>query len=193
VVGIAASGPQARALAAAARPDVVLLDLGLRGGRALALGEQLLSAAPGAKVVAITPLQDPAIVSDAMRVGLHGLVTQQTPLADLLSGVQAVLGGEVVLPHRLAPDGVRSGHDPTAALLASQLTNRERHILALLAEGRSGQEIARRLSISPNTVRTHVQSILTKLQVHSRLEAVAFAVRHEIVESPRSLGRAAVG
>jgi len=68
--------------------------------------------------------------------------------------------------------------------LIKQLTERERQVLQLLAEGSSGVQIAARLSISPNTVRTHVQSILTKLQVHSRLEAAAFAVRHGLIRTP---------
>jgi two-component system nitrate/nitrite response regulator NarL len=68
-----------------------------------------------------------------------------------------------------------------AHLLASQLTRRELEVLELLAQGAGGAEIARRLRVSPNTVRTHVQGILSKLQVHTRLEAAAFAVRHDLV------------
>jgi two-component system nitrate/nitrite response regulator NarL len=71
-------------------------------------------------------------------------------------------------------------------LMADQLTYRELDVLRLLAEGVRGDAIAQRLGITQNTVRTHVQSILTKLQVHSRLEAATFAVRHGIVDSPRS-------
>ena len=70
-----------------------------------------------------------------------------------------------------------------AALLVNQLTPREYEVLSLLAEGANSFQISRTLSISPNTVRTHVQSILVKLQVHSRLEAVAFAARHRVVRS----------
>jgi two-component system nitrate/nitrite response regulator NarL len=70
--------------------------------------------------------------------------------------------------------------------MADQLTYRELDVLRLLAEGMQGEAIARKLGISRNTVRTHVQSILTKLQVHSRLEAATFAVRHGIVDPPRS-------
>ena len=67
-------------------------------------------------------------------------------------------------------------------LIVDQLTAREREVLAMLVEGASSQDIARRLFVSLHTVRSHVQSVLTKLQVHSRLEAVAFAVQHEIIE-----------
>jgi len=72
--------------------------------------------------------------------------------------------------------------------MADQLTYRELDVVRLLAEGLRGDAIAQRLGISKNTVRTHIQSILTKLQVHSRLEAATFAVRHGIVDPPRSKG-----
>jgi two-component system nitrate/nitrite response regulator NarL len=74
------------------------------------------------------------------------------------------------------------------ALLADQLTRREREVLMLLVEGLSGAAIARRLRISSNTVRTHIQSILTKLQVHSRLAAATFAVRHGLISRGRARG-----
>jgi two-component system, NarL family, nitrate/nitrite response regulator NarL len=91
-----------------------------------------------------------------------------------------------VIPRQLATavGGARSAEDRHAALLGGQLTEREREVLALLVDGASGADIAERLTISTNTVRTHVQSVLTKLQVHSRLEAATFAVRHGLVAAP---------
>jgi DNA-binding NarL/FixJ family response regulator len=195
VVGIATSGKEAARLTASSPPDLILLDLGLPGETGIHVGQELLALAPEAKLIAVTALQDPAAVGDAMRVGFHGFITKQTPLDELVPGVRAVLGGQIVLPHRLAPspEGRRRSQNPMAALLASHLTARERDVLVLLAEGVNGAQIAHRLSISPNTVRTHVQSILTKLQVHSRLEAVAFAIKHGIVDSPGAPGEAAAG
>jgi two-component system nitrate/nitrite response regulator NarL len=75
--------------------------------------------------------------------------------------------------------------DKAASVLSVTLTDREREVLSLLVEGASGAEMAERLNLSPHTVRTHVQNLLTKLQVHSRVEAAAFAVRHGIVQ-PKS-------
>lgn len=195
VVGVARNGQEALRLTASFHPELVLLDLGLPGERGLHVGEQLLALAPEVKLVAVTALQDPAAVGEAMRVGFRGFITKQTPLAELVPSVRAVLGGQIVLPHRLAPasGGQHPAPDPMAALLASHLTTRERDVLALLVEGVSGAQMARRLSISPNTVRTHVQSILTKLQVHSRLEAAAFAIKHKIVDTPGTPGEAAAG
>ncbi|HEX2235639.1 MAG TPA: response regulator transcription factor [Actinomycetota bacterium] len=196
VVGMAKNGQEAIRLTASLRPDVVLLDLGLPGEKGLCVGEQLLALVPEARLVAVTALQDAAVVGEAMRLGFRGFITKQTPLSELVPSVRAVLRGDVVLPHRLSPappQGRGRPRDPTADLLASQLTARERDVLGLLVEGKSGQQIARRLSISPNTVRTHVQSILSKLQVHSRLEAAAFAIKHRIIEAPEQSGEAIAG
>ena len=102
-------------------------------------------------------------------------------MSQLLSAIQVVLNGEVVFPPRLARAGARDGRQSQARLLGQQLTPRELEVLEMLARGAGGREIARTLGVAPNTVRTHVQSILSKLQVHSRLEAAAFAVRHGLI------------
>ena len=108
--------------------------------------------------------------------------------------VRAVLDGQLIMPHRLGPASRQAAKHDDAELLAAQLTPREREVLTLLARGANGREIAADLAISRNTVRTHVQSILTKLQVHSRLEAATFAVRHRLMALPgadASMGAAA--
>jgi two-component system nitrate/nitrite response regulator NarL len=110
------------------------------------------------------------------------------PVAKFVDAVLATLGGQAVVPHRLAARaaGARSTTERAVALMADQLTYRELDVLRLLAEGFPGDAIARKLGISRNTVRTHVQNVLTKLQVHSRLEAATLAVRHGIVDPPQS-------
>jgi two-component system, NarL family, nitrate/nitrite response regulator NarL len=188
VVAVVADGAGALDRVAVDRPDVVLLDLGLPDRSGLAVGADILDEAPETKVLALTALDDPRAVKEAMRTGFHGYLTKDTPVAKFVEAVLATIGGQVVMPHRLAAHaaGVRSSHEREVALMAEQLTYRELDVLRLLAEGMRGEAIARKLGISRNTVRTHVQSILTKLQVHSRLEAATFAVRHGIVDPPRS-------
>jgi two-component system nitrate/nitrite response regulator NarL len=188
IVGIATSGADALDAVARHQPDLVLVDLGLPDRSGLAVGADILARWPDTKVLALTALDDPRAVKEAMRTGFHGYVTKDIPVAKFVEAVLATFGGQVVLPHRLAAHaaGARSGHEREIALLVEQLTYREFDVLRLLAEGLTGDGIARRLGISRNTVRTHVQSILSKLQVHSRLEAAAFAVRHGIVDPPRS-------
>jgi two-component system, NarL family, nitrate/nitrite response regulator NarL len=166
--------------------DVILLDLGLPDQSGLAVGKAILELRPTAALLAVTAVDDPQIVKEALRIGFRGYVTKDVRVQRFVSAVQAVLDGQVVIPRQLATavGGARSAEDRHAALLGQQLTEREREVLALLVDGASGADIAERLTISTNTVRTHVQSVLTKLQVHSRLEAATFAVRHGLVAAP---------
>jgi two-component system nitrate/nitrite response regulator NarL len=177
--------------------DVILLDLGLPDQSGLAVGKAILELRPSSALLAVTAVDDPQVVKEALRIGFRGYVTKDVRVQRFVSAVQAVLEGQVVIPRQLATavGGARSAEDRHAALLGQQLTEREREVLALLVDGASGADIAERLTISTNTVRTHVQSVLTKLQVHSRLEAATFAVRHGLVAAPAqqraSDGRAA--
>ena len=166
--------------------DVILLDLGLPDQSGLAVGKAILELRPTAAMLAVTAVDDPQVVKEALRIGFRGYVTKDVRVQRFVSAVQAVLEGQVVIPRQLATavGGARSAEERHAALLGQQLTEREREVLALLVDGASGADIAERLTISTNTVRTHVQSVLTKLQVHSRLEAATFAVRHGLVAAP---------
>jgi two-component system nitrate/nitrite response regulator NarL len=186
VLPVATTGSEGLDVARRERPDIVLLDIGLPDESGLVVGEKILEEMPDTKVVAVTSLIDPRAVAEAVRLGFRGYVTKDTPVNQFVSSIQAVLDGNVVMPKQLAraAAGDRSPEEQHAAMLVKQLTDREREVLQLLAEGSRGTQIAERLGISPNTVRTHVQSILTKLQVHSRLEAAAFAVRHGLIKTP---------
>ena len=190
VVEVASSVDGGLSAARRERPDVVLVDLGLPDGDGISLGREILAERPETKVIALTALNDPKAVGEALRAGFSGYMTKDTPLTQFVSMIEAAVGGQVVIPQRLAAGavGARTAEERHASLLAEQLSPRERQVLSLLAEGASSDDIAGRLSVSPNTVRTHVQSILTKLQVHSRLEAATFAVRYGIVKVPRSAG-----
>lgn len=175
--------------------DVVLMDIGLPDRSGLAVARDILERWPDTKVLAVTALDDPRAADDAMRMGFAGYVTKDTSVERFTASVRAVMEGQVVLPRRLVSGGRQVDMSDGFALLVDQLTPREHDVLALLVQGADGGEIARRLGISRNTVRTHVQSILTKLQVHSRLEAATLAVRHRLVPIPYpgSTDDAAVG
>jgi two-component system, NarL family, nitrate/nitrite response regulator NarL len=136
----------------------------------------------------LTALEERLIAQEALQIGFRGYLTKSAPVAQFVNSVLAVLDGQLVVPHRLGPAG-DAAQDEDTELLVAQLTARERQVLALLVRGASGAEIASELGISRNTVRTHVQSILTKLQVHSRLEAATFAVRHRFIEVRGFAGR----
>jgi DNA-binding NarL/FixJ family response regulator len=184
-VAVATSASEAWEMVHQMRPDVLLLDIGLPDRSGLEVGKEILDRLPGTKVVIVTSLEEPRALQEAVRLGFHGFLTKDTKLPQLVRAIRDVADGQLVVPHRLA---VRRRYEGSqeADLLASQLTPREREVLALLVGGANSGDIARSLSVSPNTVRTHVQSILAKLQVHSRLEAVAFASRHELVAKPRA-------
>jgi two-component system, NarL family, nitrate/nitrite response regulator NarL len=183
VLPVATTAMEGLAAAQANRPDVVLVDMILPDGTGIELGEQILESCPGAVVVAVTALSDARMLREAIKVGFHGYLTKDTSIMRFVESIKSAVNGQVVLPHRLAARaaGQKSVEERDAELLADQLTDRERDVLSLLVKGARSDEIARWLSISPNTVRTHIQNILTKLQVHSRLEAAAFAVRHGLV------------
>jgi DNA-binding NarL/FixJ family response regulator len=188
-VEVVASVTTANAAVAAARttvPDVVVMDIGLPDQSGLAAGRSILDERPDAKILALTALNDRATADEALRIGFRGYLTKDTPVEQFTNAIQAVMDGQLVLPYRLAPTARRSSDD--AAALAALLTPRERQVLELLVQGAAGRTIATTLEINNNTVRTHIQSILTKLQVHSRLEAAAIAVRHRLVQTPNATG-----
>jgi two-component system, NarL family, nitrate/nitrite response regulator NarL len=183
VVGIAVTSEEVLAAAQQDQPDLILHGLGQDGSDWATIGRRIRETSPSSKIVALTELRDQRLASDAMRAGFHGCLTKDIPIAKLFSSIRAALDGQVVLSPRVVRNAfeARPPDVRAAALLAEQITPREQDVLSLLVQGASSDEVARRLRVSPNTVRTHVQSIFTKLGVHSRLEATAFAVRYGLV------------
>lgn len=187
IVGVAATGEEALEVCRREHPELALVDLGLPDMGGIAVGKTILEGWPQTIVLAVTGLRDPATVKEVLRAGFHGYVTKDTPLSQFATAIQAALEGQIVVPKRPAATTRATSRTPEerdAALLAAQLTPRELEVLALLVGGGDNAQLARALHLSANTVRTHVQSILTKLQVRSRLQAAAFAVKHQIVEVP---------
>jgi two-component system nitrate/nitrite response regulator NarL len=184
VLDVVRNGGEAIAAARRHRPDLVMIDLGLPDMGGISVGRQILDEHPETMLVALTGRSDAEAVREARAAGFHGYLTKTIPLRRFSGALSAALKGEAVLVHPTPePTPVLADGDRDAALLAAQLTPRERQVLELLVEGRDNATIARRLSVSGNTVRTHVQSILTKLGVRSRLQAAAFAVRYGVVRS----------
>jgi DNA-binding NarL/FixJ family response regulator len=179
VVGLAADGAEALALAERRRPDVALLDLkmpridGLRTCARLRAGD-------GPEVLMLTVSEEEPDLYAALRVGAAGYLTKDVPPAELIEAVLAVARGEPRIAPSLASRmlaemgrGAPAVEDPVA-----RLSDREREVLGLLAEGLRNREIAERLVISEPTVKTHVRHVLEKLRIRNRAEAAAFAARH---------------
>lgn len=183
VVGCASTGREAEELCRDAAPDVVLMDFGLPDQDGALTTRAVRADAPEIKVVMLTSLVDDSVVLSAIDAGCSGYVTKDMQISELVEAIRATHAGEALIaPAMLARLLPRLR--PSYRGVGSDLTAREREVLGLLAEGLPNKDIADRLVISLNTVRTHVQNVLTKLQAHSKLEAVAVATRERII-TPR--------
>jgi two-component system nitrate/nitrite response regulator NarL len=181
VTDVPASGESPLDAVCRYRPHLVLVDVEELPDEAARLVPSMVRESPETKLMAVTARYDPDALSAALGAGFHGYLTKDTPLTRFARLVDAALSGEALTPWPLGPGPAvgPNGDRPTVA----RLTAREREVLSLLALGASGGAIARRLGISPNTVRTHVRSVLAKLHCHTRLEAATYAVRVGLVSS----------
>ena len=183
VIGVARTGRDAIDWVKRSRPEIVLMDLGLPDESGLVVGRKILERWPETKILAVTVLNDRVAAKEALRAGFVGYLTKDASVPEFMNTIRSVADGQVVVPKHLSPTRATLAEDGVA-LLASQLSRREREVLTLLVRGFTGEAVAKRLAVSRNTVRTHIQNILMKLQVHSRLEAVTFAVQNGLVAVP---------
>jgi DNA-binding NarL/FixJ family response regulator len=180
VVGLAHDGREALALAERRKPDVVLLDLNMPEVDGLEACARLREGDDGPEVLMLTVSEEEPDLYAALRVGAAGYLTKDVPPAELIEAVLAVARGEPriapAMASRMLADMGRGEAPPEDPL--ARLSDREREVLALLAEGLRNREIADRLVISEPTVKTHVRHVLEKLRIRNRAEAAAFAARH---------------
>lgn len=171
-------------LAREQQPTVVLMDIEFKGSMSGIEATRLIKQiSPETQVVVMTAHEDERLLVDAVEAGASGFLRKTEGVEQLLEAIRAAAAGEILVDRvalaRLLPQVARDRERRRdAQLLLSQLTDREREILTLLSEGLRNDDIASRLYISPQTVQTHVRNLLGKLGVHSKLEAVAFAVRN---------------
>jgi DNA-binding NarL/FixJ family response regulator len=183
VVGTASTLAQARAMVVATSPDVVLLDHRLPDGLGVDAITELRSLRPAVNVVVLTAAAEDSMLVAATEAGCAGFILKTSPLDDLVAAVRTAAAGEIMvssdllarLLNRLQHQQERPEH---------ALTAREREILVLIGEGLTNGTIAKRLFISVNTVRNHVQRILAKLDAHSKLEALSVAIREGLIDPP---------
>lgn len=172
------------------RPDVCLLSRHFSDGDGIAAISHVMTISPGTRILILTAGGDTDAMRQAVRLGAAGCVDKTWGLRTLVQAIERVIDGAVVLD---APASTRLGEASSgrsdisdARRLAAHLTARERECLALLVEGLDTRAMTLRLGVSTTTVRSHVQGLLTKLGVHSRLEAATFAVRYDLVEHDRN-------
>jgi DNA-binding NarL/FixJ family response regulator len=169
VVGEAASGNEAVAVASQTKPDVVLMDLRMRDGDGIAATKQISDALPATRTLVVTWSDEPDHVRDAYAAGAHGyLVHGRFSAGQLAKAIRALAEGTDLL----APD-VGPAASPTGATTEARLTGRETEILALVRRGRRNREIAEQLGIEEKTVKNHLNSIYSKLDLKGRIEAMA--------------------
>ncbi|HZU54956.1 MAG TPA: response regulator transcription factor [Actinocrinis sp.] len=181
VVGEAADGAQAARLAQELRPDVVLLDLVMPGTDGVTAIELMAEAAVDSRVLIVTSFGEHRTVVPAIRAGARGYVSKEVEPSALAAAIRAVAAGHVLLGPEVAAALMSGNASQTAENGVGsdpQLTAREREVLDLIARGRSNREIARALTVSEKTVKTHVSSVLMKLGVADRTQAALWAVRH---------------
>jgi DNA-binding NarL/FixJ family response regulator len=182
-VEIAANGLQAVAIADRSHPDVVLMDLEMPGISGMETIRRIRSAHPGTRVVVLSSHDDDLTKGEAVAAGAEGFVSKLAPLEELAVLVRRVGLGETIIERSEAARLLRvlrrrRHQEATERQRVGRLTPRQTQILQMMADGAGAQEIARRLNLSRNTFRTHVQNILTRLSVHTKGEAIAVGIRH---------------
>ncbi len=186
VVAGAANGLQAVAEAERARPTVAVVEWDLGECDGIQATYLIKDRIPDCRVIIVTSREDQTSLVEAVEAGADGYLTKDQPLTELVNAIRAVARGETRVPARLLGPLLaqlihrRSARDEAHRLLG-RLTNREREVLGLLAQGADNDAIAEALVISPQTARTHIQNVLSKLDVHSRLEAAAFVNQNGIL------------
>lgn len=167
--------------------DVVLSDFRLAESDGVTLARMVRERWPDVKVVILTASNDEAVLAAALDAGCAGFVTKGESLSTVIGAIRGAAAGEAVITPsllaRLLPRITQRGKGPNP-----DLTRREREVLLLIVQGKTNQEIADHLVLSRDTVRNHVASILSKLGVHSKLQAAAVAVQRGLVASPWMYG-----
>jgi DNA-binding NarL/FixJ family response regulator len=176
VVGEAPDGETAIALAERRRPDVIIMDLRMPGMDGIEATEEILKTSPDTAVIVFTAYSERALLSRSLESGAKGYILKEAPHETLLRAIEKVAGGDTFVDPALMPNLVqgRDGGD--------SLTQREREILQLLADGMSNADVAQRLFISQETVKSHVRHILVKLEADTRTQAVAIALREAMID-----------
>jgi DNA-binding NarL/FixJ family response regulator len=178
VVGEADTGTEAVTQAAALQPDVILMDLHMSGMNGIEATRRILHTSPQTGVIVVTMFEDNDSVLAAMRAGARGYILKDADEEEMLRSIRAVASGEALFGPAIAKRLLNYLSDLTSTTPRGafpELTDREREVLTLIAQGSTNQEIAERLGLSLKTARNHVSNILSKLQVADRAEAAARA------------------
>jgi DNA-binding NarL/FixJ family response regulator len=176
VVGEASDGASAIALVERRRPQVVIMDVRMPGMDGLEATREITSKVPGTNVLIFTAYSERSLLSRGLDSGAKGYILKEAPHSTLLRAIERVAAGEGYVDKALMPEVVAANKRD------DMLTGRERQILQLLSNGMSNADVAAKLFISQETVKSHVRHILTKLEADTRTHAVAIALREAIID-----------
>jgi len=179
-LGEAENGEQALQMCAETAPDVVLMDLKMPGMNGIEATRQIRSRFPKIKVIALTSFEDKALIQQAILAGAQGYLLKNSSMEDLSNAIEAAYAGRSALAPEIMFTLASAGavDEP----LGGDLTEREREILKLMAEGMTNAAIGVKLYISEATARFHVSNILSKLAAANRTEAVRYAIKHRLID-----------
>ena len=188
VVGEAGDGTEAVAQAVDTLPDIVLMDVRMpkRGG--IDACTAIHEVVPSTKIIMLTISDEEADLYDAIKAGAMGYLLKEISIEEVASAIRAVHGGQSLISPSMASKlltefaSVIKRTDDRQQVPTPRLTDREMEVLKLVAKGLNNRDIAKQLFISENTVKNHIRNILEKLQLHSRMEAVVYAVREKLLE-----------
>lgn len=190
VVGEAGDGQQALEAIEQLKPDIAVMDISMPVTTGIEVTRKLRRYHPDIKIIVLSRHDNEEYVYQLLKYGIHGYIVKEEAGDDLLRAVEAVLKGETYLSPRIAKKvmsdfraGSRKENDAPIAQQFSVLTNREREILKLIAEGMSNEEIAKALWISPRTAKVHRANIMKKLDVHKVADLVKYAIKAGLVEA----------
>jgi len=188
VVGEASDGSEAVTVASDTLPDVVLMDVRMprRGG--IDACTAIKDVVPSAKIIMLTISDEEADLYEAVRAGAMGYLLKEISIEEVASAIRAVHGGQSLISPSMASKlltefaAMSRRSEERQQVPTPRLTDREMEVLKLVARGLNNRDIAKELFISENTVKNHIRNILEKLQLHSRMEAVVYAVREKLLE-----------
>jgi DNA-binding NarL/FixJ family response regulator len=188
VVGRAGDGSEAVTLATDTTPDIVLMDVRMPRRSGIEATSAIKETVPSTKIVMLTMSDDEGDLYDAIKAGAVGYLLKSIPPHEVADAIRAVAGGQSLINPSMASKlitefaSMARQTDDRPRVPLPHLTARELEVLKLVAKGKANRDIARQLFISENTVKNHVRNILDKLQLHSRMEAVMYAVREGLFD-----------
>ena len=182
VVGEAADGHEAARLARQLNPSIAVLDLGMPSLNGIEAARDIYKRAPGTQVVLLTMYEDDAYVLEALRAGIRGYVLKAQAASDLLAAIREVLRGAVYLSPGIS-EAVINAYMSKAELPPDPLTDRERQVLQLVAEGNTTKQIASLLGVSVKTAESHRTRMMQKLGIHETASLVRYAIRRGFIKA----------